>query len=91
MNPSNPNHHRQPTSLVTGAGHYRQSIEAQNTLGHQYIRSHYPAAYRVADIAADNQTRTAADPRTQTSTTLIYTRGDGAHQFESSRVSEPRE
>ena len=34
-------------------------------LGHQYIRSHYPAAYRVVDIGADNQTRTAADPRPQ--------------------------
>jgi hypothetical protein len=29
MNPSNPNHHRQTTSLVTGAGHYRHCIEAQ--------------------------------------------------------------
>jgi len=65
MNPSNPNHHRQTTSLITGTGHYRQSIEAQNTLGHQDIRSHYPAAYRVTDIGADNQTRTAADPRPQ--------------------------
>ena len=65
MHPSNPNHHRQTTRLITRAGHCRQCIEAQNTLGHQDIRSHYPAAYRVADIGADNQTRTAADPRPQ--------------------------
>lgn len=40
---------------------YRSS----NTLGHQEIGSHYPAAYRVVDIGADNQTRTAPDPRPQ--------------------------
>src|SRR6516162_4856212 len=36
-----------------------------NTLGHQTIRSHCPAAYHVVDIRADNQTRTATDPRPQ--------------------------
>ena len=65
MNPSNPNHHRQTTSLVTGAGPWRHGVEPQNMLERHDIRSHYPAAYRVADIGADNQTRTAADPRTQ--------------------------
>jgi hypothetical protein len=38
---------------------------SSNTLGYQDIRSHYPAAYRLVDIGADNQTRTAADPRPQ--------------------------
>jgi hypothetical protein len=64
MNPSSPNHHRQTTSLVTGAALpalYRSS----NTLEHQEIRSRYPAAYRVVDIEVDNQTRTALtrDPK----------------------------
>ena len=40
---------------------YRSS----NTLAQLEIRLHYPAAYRVVDIGADNQTRTAADPRPQ--------------------------
>jgi hypothetical protein len=34
-----------------------------NTLGHQDIRSNYPADYRVVKIGVGNQTRTAADPR----------------------------
>jgi len=38
-------------------------------LEHDEIRSHCPAAYRVVDIGADNQTRTAADPRPKTSAT----------------------
>jgi hypothetical protein len=36
-----------------------------NTLRYGTIRSLYPAAYRVVDIRADNQTRSAADPRPQ--------------------------
>jgi hypothetical protein len=34
-----------------------------NILGYKEVRSHYPAAYRVVDINADNQVGTAADPR----------------------------
>jgi hypothetical protein len=53
---------------------------SSNTLGNKEIRSHYLAAYRVADIGADSQTRTAADPRPQDlRNPLIDIRGDGAH------------
>jgi hypothetical protein len=32
-------------------------------VGYHEVRSHYPAAYRVVHIGADNQTHTTADPR----------------------------
>ena len=69
MNPSNPNHHRQPTDLVSGAASLPALYRSSNTVGHQEIRSRYPATNRVVDIEADNQTRTAADRDPKTSAT----------------------
>jgi hypothetical protein len=68
MTPSNPNHHRQTTSPVTGPV-TTGDASSSNTLGHQNVRSSYPAAYRVADIVADNKTRTTDDRDPKTSAT----------------------
>jgi hypothetical protein len=68
MNPSNPNRHRQTTSLVTGAGHYGHCVEDQICWGIKKFVHKHPAAHRVVGLlvtGADNQTRTAADPRPQ--------------------------
>ena len=85
MNPSNPNHHRQTTSLVTGAGHYRQCIEAQTRWG---IKKFVHATRLPTASWTSGPTTKPAPPSTRdpkTSTTLINTRADSAHQFEPSR------
>ena len=61
MNPSSPNHHRQTTRPVTGAGHYRHYVEAQTGWG----IANFACAircYRILMIKADNRTRNSAGP-----------------------------
>jgi hypothetical protein len=48
MNPSNPNHHPPTTSVGIRTG-------PSNMLAERVIRSRYPAAYRVKDIADDSE------------------------------------
>ena len=61
MNPSSPNHHRQTTRPVTGAGSSRHYVEAQTGWG----IANFACAircYQILMIKADNQTRNSAGP-----------------------------
>jgi hypothetical protein len=85
MNPSNPNRHRQTTSLVTGAGHYGHCVEDQICWGIKKFVHKHPAAHRVVGLlvtGADNQTRTPTPPQP-----LTNTRGDGAHYMSQIRTA----
>jgi hypothetical protein len=61
-----------------------------NRLGHRRIRSHYRAAYRVADITADDQSRTGADLLPDVlRNALIKIRNDGANREHRARLQQP--
>ncbi|KZS79065.1 hypothetical protein A4G29_18725 [Mycobacterium kansasii] len=58
------------------AGHHQHRIETQTPWGIKKL--HHPAAYSVADTAADNQPPPTRDLKTPQP--LINTRGNSAHE-----------